>query len=158
MVFVVVCIVALIVFGIMSIWSARYRRLARDALTCVSRMLVFKPCEVKLEHKIRSKVTAKLMKKSPGLASFFYKHFKALSWTFTIAFFASLAYSAYAVYNIVVFGTCTPSAPTACVLRKDGWSQFVQMLTCREAELIYAIIAVIIVAFLLVRYYYRNKN
>lgn len=47
----VICIVALVVFSILSIWSARYKDLARQAFRCVTRTIVFKPCDIELEEK-----------------------------------------------------------------------------------------------------------
>ncbi|MDD5163458.1 MAG: hypothetical protein PHD95_04590 [Candidatus ainarchaeum sp.] len=108
----VLCIVALLVFSVLSIWSANYRTLAKEAFRCVTRMVAFRPCDVRLETKIKAKVTSKLMV-IPFLARFFYKNFKILSWIFTIAFFVSLAYSAYSIYNLIVFGTCSPGEPCA---------------------------------------------
>jgi hypothetical protein len=46
----------------------------------------------------------------PALVRFVYKYFTALSWIFVIVFFASLGYSVYGVYNLIVHGTCTPGS------------------------------------------------
>jgi hypothetical protein len=109
----VICIVALLVLSILSIFSAKYRAPAKEAFRCVYRMATLRPCDVHLETKIKSKVTSKLMF-APTLARFFYKYFKLISWIFTILFFASLAYSAYGIYNLIVFGSCTPGEP--CII------------------------------------------
>ena len=85
----VICIVAMVVFSILGIFSVRWRRVAKEAFHCVFRMIQFKPCDVQLEEKIKSKVTSKLMK-VPQLARFFYKNFKVISRIFTIVFFASM--------------------------------------------------------------------
>lgn len=129
----VICIVALLVFSFLSITSARYRPLAKDAFKCVFRMIQFKPCEVQLEEKIKSKVTAKLMK-VPMLARFFYRHFKPLSWIFTIAFFASMFYSGYGIYNLAIYGSCEPGS-AAC-----GINQFLQIIACYETQIVFGII------------------
>jgi thiol-disulfide isomerase/thioredoxin len=50
------------------------------------------------------------MKYSPLLAKFTYKNFVVLSWVFTLLFFSSMAYSAYSVYNLVVYGSCSPGS------------------------------------------------
>jgi hypothetical protein len=148
----VICIVALLVFSFLSIWSARYRNLARQAFRCVARTITFKPCDVEIEQKIKSKLTAKLMI-IPSLARFFYKNFKIISWIFTITFFASLIYSAYGIFNLVVFGTCDPSSPATCVI-----NQYWSMLTCYEAQIVYTIIAITIILFLIFYFILKKKN
>ena len=111
----VICIVALVVFGIMGIFSASHRRIAKEAFSCVKRMMTFRPCETGFDDKVRSKVTAKLMKRSEKVAGIFYRNFKLISVLFTITFFVSMAYSAYGMYNLVVYGTCDPANPQDCV-------------------------------------------
>ncbi|MDD5148364.1 MAG: hypothetical protein PHH08_02770 [Candidatus ainarchaeum sp.] len=144
----VLCLVALLVFAVLSIWSAKYRVLAKEAFGCVAKMVTFKPCDVRLETKIKAKVASKLMI-VPALARFFYKYFKALSWAFTIAFFASLAYSAYSIYNLLVFGTCTPGEPCAIT----GFAGLCILVIEQYAA--YAIIAVMIIA---VAYFLLKKQ
>jgi hypothetical protein len=144
----VICIVALAVFAVLGIFSMHYRKLARDALTCVKNMLLFQPCVTKLDEKIKSKITIKLMR-MPTLARLFYKNFKLLSWIFTIAFFASMIYSAYGIYNLLVFGSCQPGS--VCVINQ-GTSQIVRLLTCYEAQIVYVIIILAAVALLAVKY------
>ncbi len=100
----VLCIVALIVFSIMSVGSAKYRSWAREALRCVIKNLTLSPCDVALEQKIKGKVTAKLLA-FPALARFFYWNFRVIAWLFTITFFASLIYTGYSIYNLFVFGS-----------------------------------------------------
>ena len=142
----VLCIAALVVFAVLGIWSAKYRAMAKEAFRCVTRMITLKPCDVELETKIKAKVTSKLAV-VPALARFFYRHFKIISWAFTITFFASLAYSIYGVYNLVVFGSCTPGAP--CVI--TGIAGLCILVI--ERYLVYGLVAVIIIAglFFLVR-------
>jgi len=112
----VICIVAMVVFGILGIFSARYRKIAKEAFSCVSRMLTFRPCVTGFDDKVRSAVTAKLMKRSERLAGAFYRNFKLLSVIFTISFFLSAGYTAYTVYNLAVYGTCDPQNPQNCVI------------------------------------------
>ena len=147
----VICIVALVVFSILSIWSVRYRNLAKEAFRCVTRMIVFKPCDVALETKIKTKVTSKLMF-VPALAKFFYKHFKPISWLFTIAFFVSLAYSAYGVYNLVVYGTCQPGS--TCVINQgvSQFSQIVKVISCYEMQIVYSLVIITVLVLIYVSY------
>ena len=112
------CIVALVVFSVMSVGSAKYKKLARDAFGCFLKTITLSPCDVGLEQKIKGKITAKLLS-FPRLARFVYRNFKVISWLFTLSFFASLAYSAYAMYNFFVYGSCDPGG--VCYLTWIGW-------------------------------------
>jgi len=111
----VICFVAAAVLGILGIFSARYRKVAKEAFSCVKRMATFRPCETGFDDKVRSHVTAKLMKRSERLAGWFYRNFKLLSVIFTVSFFLSAGYTAYTVYNLVAYGTCDPQNPQNCV-------------------------------------------
>jgi len=101
------CIVAMIVFGILGLFSAKYRKLAKEAFSCVFRQATLRPCVSGFDQELRAKTASKLMK-FPRLAKFTYKHFTALSWLFTITFFLSLGYTGYSLYNLAVHGTCDP--------------------------------------------------
>jgi hypothetical protein len=103
-----ICLVALFVFAVLGVFSAKYRQLAREAFRCTFLRLTFKPCDSQLDQRIKSKLTSKLLPRAPGVARFIYRRFDVLSSLFTIAFFASTVYSAYSLYNLVVFGTCSP--------------------------------------------------
>jgi hypothetical protein len=145
----VICIIALVVFSLLSIVSARYRPLAKDAFKCVFLMMQLKPCTVGLETKIKTKITSKLMI-VPFLARFFYKNFRIISWGFTISFFASLIYSAYGIYNLIVFGSCDPGS-ASCELRS-----LLYLISCYEYETV-SIIAIVSVI-LFVYFYFKKKN
>lgn len=111
----VICIVALVIFGILGIFSASHRKIAKEAFSCVKNMLTFRPCETGFDDRVRSHVTAKLMKRSERMAGVFYRNFRLLSVLFTMTFFVSMAYSAYGLYNLAVWGTCDPQHPDQCV-------------------------------------------
>ena len=145
----VICIVALAVFSVLGIFSATYRKLAKEAFSCVARMLIFQPCKTNLDQRIKSKVAIKLMK-IPPLARFFYKNFKVLSWIFTISFFVSMAYSAYGIYNLAVYGSCQPGS--VCVI-SQGANQITRIFTCYEAYVAYGIIVVVLITLLLIKYF-----
>ncbi len=104
-----ICVIALLVFAVLGIFSARYRQMAREAFRCTFLKLTFKPCDTQLDQRIKSKLTSKLLPAAPGAARFVYRHFDALSTLFTIAFFASTIYSAYSLYNLLVLGSCDPN-------------------------------------------------
>jgi thiol-disulfide isomerase/thioredoxin len=116
----VICIIALVVLGIMSIFSAKYRSWAREAASCVARMATLRPCETGCDDKVKAVITSVLMRRNERFARFAHIHFKAISWIFMIVFVASLGYSAYTVYNLAVFGTCDPANPQNCIFNPGG--------------------------------------
>ncbi len=121
-----ICIIAMVVLGVLGIFSAKYRRWAREAMACVSRRITLRPCNTTFNEKVKSKLVSKLMGRSRKIAAFTYSHFETISWIFTIAFFISLGFTIYSVYNLAVFGTCDPSDPGSCV--------FTTGATCSPAE------------------------
>ncbi|MCX6776767.1 MAG: thioredoxin family protein [Candidatus Micrarchaeota archaeon] len=106
----ILCVVAMVIFGVLGIFSAKYRELAKEAFSCVFKTIQLKPCDTKLDQRIKSKLIAKLMKYSPWLAKLTYKNFYILSWIFTLLFFGSMAYTAYSLYNLAVYGSCSPGS------------------------------------------------
>ena len=111
----VLCIVALVVFGILGIFSAKYRSLAGEAFQCVFRMVTLRPCESTLNERLKAQIVSKTLSFSPAVARGVNRHFEALSWVFILLFFASLAYSALGVYNYWAFGNCNgPGASGFC--------------------------------------------
>jgi len=146
----VICIIALVVFSIMGLFSAKYRALAVEAFDCTFRTLTFRPCRTNLQDRIKMKVTSKLAGRFPSMAKAFYKNFKIFSWLFVIIFFGSMLYTAYTVYNLAVYGTCDPSSPSTCTIK-----QATSFLGCGlETLFIYITIAAlsILLFFLLYKY------
>lgn len=112
----VVCIIAFFVFAILSIFSAKYRPLAKEAFKCVFLKLTFRPCDAKLDERIKAGVVGKLMDTHPSLAKFTNKHFEAISFAFTILMVVSMIYLAIGAFNFWKFGTCDPANPQNCPL------------------------------------------
>src|SRR3990172_10259579 len=135
----------------MSVGSAKYKKLAREALRCVFKNLTLSPCDVGFEQRIKGKITAKLLR-TPRLARFFYRNFTVISWLFTVTFFASLIYSAYSFYNFFVYGSCEPGS--VCVLTAIGWG----ILLIHEAT-VYVVLALLvaILGYFVYRHFRRRK-
>ena len=110
----VICVIAMIVFGILGIFSVGYRQLAMEAFDCVFKRITLRPCTTGFDQKMKSKITAKLMR-FPRLARFTYRYFELMSWFFTITLVLSMGYTAYSVYNLAVYHTCDPQHPQNCV-------------------------------------------
>ncbi len=62
------CLIALIVFSILGIFSATHRKLAKEAFDCVFRRITLRPCNTGFDQKIKGKIIGKLLNKSPKLA------------------------------------------------------------------------------------------
>lgn len=116
----VLCVIALVVFGILGIFSARYRALAKEAFDCVFRKVTFRPCATNLNQRIRAKIVAKIFIRSPKAAGFVKRYFEPLSWAFTLLMLGSAVLTVQSGYNLYKYGTCTPSDPGACVFAPAG--------------------------------------
>ncbi len=112
----VVCFIALFVFGFLAIFSARYRPFAKEAFNCVFKMMTLRKCDTGFDKKLKAKITGKLMNKSPKTGAFVYKYFDAISWIFTIIMIASLFYSAITIYNLAVYKNCNGPGSGYCPL------------------------------------------
>ena len=100
------CIIALIIFSILGIFSATHRVLAKEALDCVFRRVTFRPCNTGFKEKIKNKILAKLLNRSDLAAKIFNKHFEFLSWIFFILIVASTFWTVRGGYNFYFYGSC----------------------------------------------------
>lgn len=116
------CLIALIVFSILGIFSATHRQLAKEAFDCVFRRITLRPCNTGFDQKIKGKVIGKLLSKSPKLAKSIHHSWEAISWFLVILFFVSLFFSAKGVYNLVRYKTCDPANPQNCILTSQECS------------------------------------
>ncbi len=115
----VICIAALVVLAVLSIFSAKYRKWAKEAFDCVARRVTLRPCRTGFDEKVKAKIVGKLMKKNMGLARFTHKHFETMSWIFTIVFFVSLVLVINGFANLVIYGTCDPITGN-CIFNPGG--------------------------------------
>jgi phosphatidylglycerophosphate synthase len=127
----------------MSIFSSKYRRLAKEAFKCVMKTLTLSPCDMAFEQKVKAKVTAKLLNISPTLARGFYRNFRIFAWAFTATFFVSLILTAYSFYNYAVYGSCDPGEP--CYITALGVS-----IGVLEKYIVYLVVAILIASALYV--------
>jgi len=100
------CLIALIVFGIMGIFSASHRALAKEAFDCIFRRVTFRPCNTGFQDKIKGKILSKIIARSTFWAKMVNKHYEILSWVFFILMVGSTAYVFYGGYNFYVYGSC----------------------------------------------------
>lgn len=100
------CLLALIIFGIMGIFSASHRVLAREAFNCVFKRMTFRPCDTGFKEKIKGKILSKLINRSVFLAKMVNKHYEILSWIFFILMLGSTVWVLRGGYNFYVYGSC----------------------------------------------------
>jgi protein-disulfide isomerase len=101
----VLCIVGLAIFGILGIFSAKYRYYFRQSLHCMRRQILLKPCDTNFDQELKAKLTGKLSG-TPRIARFFYKNFRLISAVLLILMLTSTALVGYGIYNFVLYGNC----------------------------------------------------
>lgn len=101
-----ICIAALIIFGILGIFSASHRVIAKEALECVFRRLTLRKCETGLDKRLKNQISGKLAKKNPKLGRFLFKYFEVFSWLFLMILVLSLVYIGIGFSNYVQYGNC----------------------------------------------------
>jgi len=116
-----ICILALVVFGILGIFSATHRKIALEAFDCVFRRLTIRKCTSGLDRRLKSQITGKLMKKYPRVAKFTFKYFELISWVFTIILILSIVYTVIGGYNYYIYGNCNgPNEDSFCIFDPLG--------------------------------------
>jgi hypothetical protein len=112
----VVCIIALFVFSFLSIFSARYRRLAKEAMGCVFLKMTLRPCQSGLDDRIKAELVSGVLGWSPATARLVNTHFEAISWVFVILMLGSAFVTAQGIYNFYQYGSCDPENPELCLI------------------------------------------
>jgi len=117
----VLCIIALPIFVVLGIFSATYRRLAKEAFICVFKKVTFSPCDTGLDTRIKTSVVGPIFRINERAGKFVYRYFTALSWFFVILSIATLAGVAYGGYNYYLYGNCNgPESTGFCIFDPTG--------------------------------------
>ncbi|MFH0868934.1 MAG: hypothetical protein V1839_01775 [archaeon] len=117
----VVCIIALVAFAVLGIFSARYRKLAKEAADCTFRKLTLRPCDTGLDIRLKAHVTSKLIN-HPRTARLVHKNFDAFMTLMFIIMVVSMIFTGYygikGVYNYAAFGNCNgPDSSDFCIFK-----------------------------------------
>lgn len=112
-----ICIIALIIFSILGIFSATHRALAKEALDCVLRRITFRPCTTGFNEKVKGKIVGRLLNRSVFAARIFNKHFELISWVFVILTLGSTFFVVKGAYSYYLYGSCNG-------LNKSGFCVF----------------------------------
>ncbi len=110
------CIAAFIIFIILGIFSARYRKLAKKAWVCVGRKLTFRPCEIGFKEDTKNILIGKLIFTKPKLAKFLDKWLDLFATIFVVLSIWSLLVVFQSGLNLLVYDTCTPKNIESCSL------------------------------------------
>jgi hypothetical protein len=116
-----ICVIALVVFAVLGIVSAKYRAYFFEALDCVFKRVTLRKCTTSFDKKMKMKITTRLSAVNKSIGGFTFKHFETISWILTIIMILSMVWSLYVgvtgVYNWVAYGNCNgPNSTEACVL------------------------------------------
>lgn len=116
-----ICIIALVVFGILGIFSASKREIAKEAWDCVTKRLTLRKCTTGLDKRLKAQITGKFMKKHKKTAKFIYKYFEVFSWLFLILMVWSIIQSGISVYYFIEYGNCNgPGSNSFCLFDPLG--------------------------------------
>jgi len=116
----VVCILAVFIFGFLGIFSVKYRKLTKDSLECAYSKILRKPCHTNLDQRIKGKVVGKLMTKSPRTARLVGNNFNLIVGGLMLLTILSMVVSGYyaglGAYNYAVYGNCNgPDSNDFCI-------------------------------------------
>lgn len=101
-----ICVIALLVFSVLGIFSATHRVLAKEALDCVFRRVTLRPCNTGFNEKIKSQLVARVLNRSVFAARIFNKYFEVFSWIFFILMITSTFWVVKGGYNYYLYGSC----------------------------------------------------
>ena len=110
------CLIAFFMFGILSIFSVRYRPLTKESFECIFRRLTLRKCTTGLDKRLKAQIIGKIMPRAPKFAGFLYKYFEVFSLLFVILLVLSLVQSGISVYNLIVYNNCNGDSGGYCVL------------------------------------------
>ncbi len=119
----VVCVIALVVFGILGIFSATHRQMAAEAFDCVFRKVTLRPCNTNLDQRLKVIVSMKVMERHEGTGKFVHKHFESISLLFTILMLGSIVLSGIGIYNYWAYGNCNgKDSSELCLFSPETYS------------------------------------
>ena len=120
----------MIVFGILGIFSAKYRVIAKEAFNCVFKKITFRKCDTGLDIRLKSEITGKLLKFNHRLGKIVYKYFEVFSWIFLILTLATIFFLVKGVYFYALYGNCNgPNSNQFCIFDPLGTNRPANLTT-----------------------------
>ena len=124
------CILAFMVLGLLGIFSASSRTLAKEALDCVLRRVTLRPCTTGFDERMKSRILGSVINRSETAARALNKNFELLSWVFFLLIFGSSLFAIRGMYLFYVTGSCNGLNQSAfCVLDPKGQSNEVSAVS-----------------------------
>jgi hypothetical protein len=115
------CIIAFVVLGILGIFSATNRQLAKEALDCVLRRVTLRPCNTGFDEKMKSRILGSVINRSETAARVLNNNFELLSWIFFVMMLASSILTVRGLYLFYTTGSCNGLNQDAfCVFDPQG--------------------------------------
>ena len=118
-----ICIIALIVFGILGIFSLKYRLIAKEALDCTFKKITLRKCDTGLDTRLKSQITGKFLRFWPALGRAVYRYFEVFSWIFLILTLLTLFFMGQGIYNYAIYGNCNGPQGGFCIYDPLGTNQ-----------------------------------
>jgi len=116
-----ICIIAMIVFGILGIFSAKYRVIAKEAFHCVFKKITLRKCDSGLDTRLKSEITGKLLRFNHRLGKTVYKYFEVFSWIFLILILVTFFFIGKGIYFYALYGNCNgPNSNQFCIFDPLG--------------------------------------
>jgi hypothetical protein len=116
------CIAAFIVLGLIGIFSASKRQLAKKAWSCTLKRVTFRPCDTSFKEEAKSRLLAKVANKTPRLVKIADIGIEVASFLLVIFTIWSLLVVAKSGLNLYVWGTCNPANASTCSLGAEACS------------------------------------
>jgi hypothetical protein len=116
------CIAAFIVLAVISIFSARYRKLAVKAWSCTARRVTLRPCDTSFKEETKNRLLSHVAKRTPRLVKSADIGIEVASFLLVILTIWSLATAIESGLNLFVWGTCSPSNASSCSLSSESCS------------------------------------
>lgn len=133
------CLIALIIFSILGLFSLSYRKLAKEALFCLFRKFSLKPCQADFQTKIKTKVIGYFARKNFKGTNFLYRQYESLvsvfSLIFLIIFLVFGYFSGQGLYNLIVYGYCDLANPQSCPFGQGEICIFSDEMIIKELNL-----------------------
>ena len=116
------CIAAFIILAIISIFSVKYRKMAKQAWSCTLHRVTFRPCDTSFKEETKSKLLSHVANRTPKLVKFADFVIEFLSFVLVILTVWSLYVAFMALLNLFVWGTCNPNNASSCSLTSETCS------------------------------------
>ncbi|MCL2595412.1 MAG: hypothetical protein FWD83_07840, partial [Promicromonosporaceae bacterium] len=111
-----VCVASFFILLILSIFSAKYRKLMRKGWHCFSRRVTFRPCDTTFRDEIKTALLTPLALKRPRLVKPASIAIEVSAWTMVVSMIITAYIVLQGALNLLAFGTCNRQNPEGCAL------------------------------------------